>query len=85
MVLQPHARGNPEHVFVRYRDGIVLRVPFRASNLSTWINDQPVAKLSVVAVQEIVALVKEYESCRRPSKKSGRSSRRTSGKNSSRN
>jgi hypothetical protein len=82
---QHHARGNPEHLFLRYRDGIVLRVPFSASSLSTWNSDTPVAKLSVVAVEEIVALVKEYESCRRPSKKSGRRSRRTSGKHSSRN
>ncbi len=77
--------ANVSQVFVRFRDGITLRVPLRATSLSTWAEDAPRAKLSVIAVQELLALVKEYEQCPRHPEKSGMGSRRHSGKNSSKN
>ena len=72
-------------IFVRFRDGITLRVPLRATSLSMWAEDAPRAKLSVIAVQELLALLKEYEQCPRHQEKSGTSSRRRSGKSSSKN
>ena len=51
------------HVFLRRDDGIVLRVPLRATSLSTLVNDAPRAKLCNQAVAEFLDLVKEYELC----------------------
>jgi hypothetical protein len=51
------------HVFLRRADGIVLRVPLRATSLSTLVRHAPRAKLSKHAVQEFLDLVKEYERC----------------------
>lgn len=72
-------------VFVRFRDGITLRVPLRSTSLSTWAEQAPRAKLSVIAVQELLTLVKEYEQCPRHPEKSGTGSRQHFGKNSSKN
>ena len=51
------------HVFLRRDDGIVLRVPLRATSLSTLVRHAPRAKLCKQAVQEFLDLVKEYELC----------------------
>ena len=51
------------NVFLRRDDGIVLRVPRRATSLSTLVNHTPRAKLCKQAAQEFLDLVKEYELC----------------------
>jgi hypothetical protein len=51
------------HVFLRRDDGVVLRVPFRATDLSTLVNYAPRAKLCKQSVAEFLDLVKEYELC----------------------
>jgi hypothetical protein len=66
------------HVFVCREDGIVLRVPLRATSLSTLVNHAPRAKLCRQAAQELLDLVKEYELCppiniRKPAKSGRRS------------
>ena len=50
-------------VFLRRDDGVVLRVPLRATSLSTLVRHAPRAKLCKHAVQEFLDLVKEYEQC----------------------
>jgi hypothetical protein len=50
-------------VFLKRGDGIVLRVPLRATNLSTLVDLAPRAKLSKSAIAEFLELVKEYELC----------------------
>ena len=58
--------GTPQdvaHVFLRRGDGVVLRVPLRATSLSTLVRHVPRAKLCKHAVQEFLDLVKEYEQC----------------------
>ena len=55
------------HVFLRREDGIVLRVPLRATSLSALVRHAPRAKLCRQAVQEFLDLVKEYEQCVRKS------------------
>jgi hypothetical protein len=50
-------------VFVRRKDGIVLRIPLRATNLSTLANHTPRAKLCASAVAEFLTLAKEYDLC----------------------
>src|SRR5262245_20778962 len=83
----PVSRGTSDssHVFVRYRDGIMLRIVRRATNLSTLGNNAPCSKLTAHAVRDFLTLVKEYESCPPRPRKSGNSSRRRSGKKSSKN
>ena len=86
------ARGDEAvaHVFVRYCDDIVLRVPLRSTSLSPLVDHTPRGKLSPSSVEEFLALVKEYELCppnqakRRP-RKSGKRSRRKTAKKSSGN
>jgi len=73
------------HVFIRFRDGITLRVPLRATSLSPCAQEFPRAKLSLIAVQELLALVKEHQPCPRRQAKSGTDSRRKSDKRSSKN
>lgn len=51
------------HVFLRRVDGVILRVPLRATTLSTLARHWPEAKLCKQAVQEFLDLVKEYEQC----------------------
>jgi hypothetical protein len=51
------------HVFVRRDDGIILRVPLRATDRSTLVNHAPRAKLCGSAVAEFLDLVKEYGLC----------------------
>ena len=83
------ARGEPAaaNVLVRYGDDCALRIPLCATSLFPLEDHGPRATLSRVAVEEILSLVKEYESCpsRRKScrKKSGQRSTKTAGKKSS--
>ena len=66
------------HAFLRRDDGVVLRVPLRATSLSTLVRHAPRAKLSKHAVQEFLALVKEYEQCvQKSATKSARSGSRS--------
>jgi len=66
------------HVFVRRDDGIVLRVPLRATDQSTLVDHTPRAKLCGSAVAEFLGLVKEYGLCLKNTKtKSTRSGRRS--------
>jgi hypothetical protein len=51
------------HVFVRYRNGIVLRVPRAATSLLSLGRETPCDRLCRSAAVELLALVKEYESC----------------------
>ena len=70
---------NVAHVFLRREDGIVLRVPLRATNLSTLVRHTPQVKLCKRAVQEFLDLVKEYEQCtNKAATKSAKSGRRSS-------
>jgi len=63
------------HVFLQRNDGIVLRVPLRATDLSTLVQPAPRAKLCKQAVQEFLDLVREYELCaKKRAAKSGRRS-----------
>ena len=82
------------HVMVHYRDGIVLRIPLKATSLAALSCDGPRCKLSLTSIQEVMSLVKECEPCqppaprrlpaaRRPTK-SGPASTRRCGKPSSR-
>jgi len=65
-------------VFLRRDDGIVLRVPLRATSLSTLVRHAPSAKLCVQAVQEFLDLVMEYERCaKKPANKSAKSGLRS--------
>ena len=73
------------HVFLRREDGIVLRVPLRATSLSTLGRHAPRAKLCKQAVQEFLDLVKEYEQCEtkhegKSAKSGSRSGKRTRNK-----
>ena len=73
-----HTPQDVAHVFLRREDGIVLRVPLRATSLSTLVRLAPRAKLSKRAVQEFLDLVKEYEQCaQKPATKSAKSGRRS--------
>lgn len=67
-------------------DGIVLKVPLRATSLSTLVEGSPRAKLCEPSAQEFLSLVKEYQLCppQSPCKptKSGRSSKKKSDKKS---
>jgi hypothetical protein len=67
-------------------DGIVLKVPLRATSLSTLVEGSPRAKLCEPSAQEFLSLVKEYQLCPPQSHckptKSGRSSKKKSDKKS---
>jgi len=65
MLVERVARSPQEvaNVFLRRDDGVVLRVPLRATSLSTLDLSGPRAKLCKQAAQEFLDLVKEYELC----------------------
>jgi hypothetical protein len=74
------ARTAPEsaYVFLRREDGVVLRVPLRATNLSALVRYSPRAKLCKASVQEFLDLVKEYELCvTKPATRSAKSGQRS--------
>jgi hypothetical protein len=74
------ARTDPSiaHVFLRTQDGVVLRVPLRATSLSTLVDHSPRTTLNTDAVVQFLELAKEYALCRatkpRKSAKSGQPS-----------
>ena len=72
-------------VEILYRDGITLRVPLNVTSLSVLVEEEPRSKLTANAVRDLLALVKEYESCLPPPKTSGKRPRRRSEKKLSRN
>lgn len=82
------ARGESAaaNVLVRYEGDCALRIPLRATNLFPLEDHGPRATLSRVAVEELLSLVKEYESCPNPGKsrrkRSGRPSTKIAGKKS---
>jgi len=74
------------YVFVRREDGIVLRVPLRATSISTLVDHAPQAKLAKQSASEFLSLVKEYalwppQSPSKPTK-SGRDSKNDNDKKS---
>ncbi|MEQ1904535.1 MAG: hypothetical protein ABL888_10145 [Pirellulaceae bacterium] len=60
------ARTDPRfaHVFLRTEDDVVLRVPLRATSLSTLVDHSPRATLNTDAVVQFLELAKEYALCR---------------------
>jgi len=74
------------YAFVRREDGIVLRVPLRATSISALVDHAPRAKLCEQSAQEFLSLVKEYAlwPSQSPSKptRSGRNSKNNSDKKS---
>jgi len=93
MLVESVSRSPQEmaHVFLRREDGVVLRVPLRATSLSTLVVLAPRAKLCMQAAQEFLDLVKEYELCTqtnspkpvKPVKSGERSTSKTSKKSKS--
>ena len=84
------SRGDQQiaHVFVKYRGDVVLRLPLRATNLTTLDDNVPRAKLSGDAAQEFLSLVKEYDLCTNRTQaqrrnRSGKRSTSSTGKTSS--
>ena len=72
-------------MFLRRDDGVILRVPLRATSLSTLVRHAPRAKLCREAVQEFLDLVKEYELCvKTPVNKSAKSGPRSNKRTRSR-
>jgi hypothetical protein len=69
-------------VTVRYRDDLTLRLPQHATSLSGLAGIAIRSKLTAAAVRDLLAFVKENESCLRPSRKSGNISRRSCDKKS---
>ena len=61
--LERVSRSLPDvaNVFLRRDDGVVLRVPLRATSLATLVSHVPRAKLCKQAAEEFLDLVKEYE------------------------
>lgn len=58
------------YVFLRRSDGVILRVPRRATSLAVLVECTPRTKLNAQSVAEFLSLVKEYELC--PSPKTSR-------------
>ena len=81
--LERVSRSSPDvaNVFVRRDDGVVLRVPLRATSLATLVDHAPRAKLCKQAADELLDLVKEYELCpptniRKPTRSGRRSTKK---------
>jgi hypothetical protein len=69
------------HVTVLYRGDLAIRLPQHCTNLSGLARTTIRSRLTAAAVRDLLAFVKENESCRRP-RKSGTTSRRKCGKSS---
>lgn len=69
-----HGPESSAIVFVRYGEDIQLRIPLRATSLATLPAQMRCVKLTHDSVEEFLSLVKEYESCQRQLKMSGRRS-----------
>ncbi|WP_437222479.1 hypothetical protein SH661x_002798 [Planctomicrobium sp. SH661] len=71
-------------VYVVYQGDHRLKIFREATNLSVLERMAPRSKLSISSIREFLALVKEYELCPSPLKKSGSVSRSRSRRKSSR-
>ena len=71
-------------VYAVYQGDDRLKIFREATNLSVLERTSPRSKLSMCSVREFLALMKEYESCLSPLKKSGGVSLRCSRRKSSR-
>lgn len=86
MQIESIARTDPHvaHVFLRNSDGVVLRVPLRATSLSTLVDHSPRTTLNHQSVTQFLQLVKEYALCQilatQPTKASGIRSARNNNK-----
>jgi hypothetical protein len=78
----PHG-ARAAFMIVRYRGDLTLRLPLQCTSQAGLGKNTIHSKLTVQAVTELLALVKEYELCARRPRKSGAVSRRKRGKNSS--
>jgi hypothetical protein len=78
-------RDGRQCVLVRYADAIQLRIPVRATNQAPLEPREPRAKLSIDAVQDLLAFVKEYEACPIAPRTSGPVFPKCSGNKSPRN
>jgi hypothetical protein len=72
-------------VTVRFRDETPLRLLLHFTSLSSLGKNMVYSQLTVDAARELLALVKEYESCPPRPRKSGTTSHRKSAKQSSTN
>jgi hypothetical protein len=66
MRVESIARTDPliAHVFLRTDEGVILRVPLRATSLSTIVDHSPRTTLNKDAVVQFLELAKEYALCR---------------------
>jgi hypothetical protein len=48
------------HVYVIYRDGVTLRIPFSATDLFTESFSLPSSKLTASSIKELISLAKEF-------------------------
>jgi hypothetical protein len=80
-----HGSRATAHVTVRYRGDNSLRFPLLSTSLSGLGENAIRSKLTGEAARDLLALVKEYESCQRRPRKSGGASRSRCGKKSSNN
>jgi hypothetical protein len=74
--------GGTFHVTVRYRGDIALRLPLQCTSMSDLAKNTIRSKLTAEAVRELLAFVKENESCPHQPRKSGKTSRPKCGKKS---
>jgi hypothetical protein len=85
LVSVTHGSRGGGSVEILYREGITLRVPLNVTSLSVLVEGELRSKLTANAVRDLLALVKEYESCLPLPKMSGAQPRRRSKRKSSRN
>ena len=72
----------PVQITVRFRDDLTLRLPQQSTSMSGLVKVPVRSKLTAEAVRDLLAFVKENESCPRQPRKSGATSRRPCGKKS---
>jgi hypothetical protein len=79
----PSRDSGSGYVTVRYRGSLSLLIPRRCTSLSDVVQHAIRSKLTADAARELLALVKEHESCTRQPRKSGRTYPRRCGRKSS--
>ena len=72
----------PVQITVRYRDDLTLRLPVQSTSMSGLVKVPVRSKLTAEAIRDLLAFVKENESCPHQPRKSGKTSRRKCGKKS---
>ena len=80
-----HGSRGSAQVTVRYRGDNALQFPLHCTSLSDLVKNAIHSKLTGEAARDLLALVKEYQSCLRRPRKSGGASRSRRGKKSSKN